>query len=57
MAVEERDVEVEGSPIRYLTAGMGPPLVLLHGASCVLPLYLPHPLKVSVRPNLLSLGR
>ena len=32
MAVEKRDVEVEGLPIRYLTAGMGPPLVLLHGA-------------------------
>src|SRR3712207_2241119 len=32
MAVEERNVEVDGLPIRYLTAGMGPPLVLLHGA-------------------------
>jgi pimeloyl-ACP methyl ester carboxylesterase len=32
VAVEERNVEVEGLPIRYLTAGTGPPLVLLHGA-------------------------
>jgi pimeloyl-ACP methyl ester carboxylesterase len=32
MAVEKWDVEVEGLPIRYLTAGTGPPLVLLHGA-------------------------
>jgi pimeloyl-ACP methyl ester carboxylesterase len=32
MAVEKRDVEVEGLPIRYLTVGSGPPLVLLHGA-------------------------
>ncbi len=32
MAVEKRDVEVEGLPIRYLTAGSGPPLLLLHGA-------------------------
>jgi pimeloyl-ACP methyl ester carboxylesterase len=32
MAVKKRDVEVEGLPIRYLTAGTGPPLVLLHGA-------------------------
>src|SRR3712207_6625481 len=32
VAVEKWDVEVEGLPIRYLTAGKGPPLVLLHGA-------------------------
>ena len=32
MAVEERNVQVEGLPIRYLGAGDGPPLVLLHGA-------------------------
>jgi pimeloyl-ACP methyl ester carboxylesterase len=32
MAVEERTVEVEGLPVRYLSAGAGPPLVLLHGA-------------------------
>ena len=32
MAVEERNVEVGGLPIRYLSAGAGPPLVLLHGA-------------------------
>lgn len=31
MAIEERNVEVGGSPTRYLTAGEGPPLVLLHG--------------------------
>ena len=30
--VEERHVEVDGMPIRYLAAGEGPPLVLLHGA-------------------------
>ena len=30
MAVEERKIEVEGTPIRYLMAGEGPPLVLLH---------------------------
>ena len=32
MAVEKWDVDVEGLPIRYLVAGEGPPLVLLHGA-------------------------
>ena len=32
MAVEEHNVEIEGLPIRYLAAGEGPPLILLHGA-------------------------
>lgn len=32
MVVEEHSIEVDGLPIRYLTAGTGPPLVLLHGA-------------------------
>jgi pimeloyl-ACP methyl ester carboxylesterase len=32
LTVEERNVEVDGLPIRYVVAGMGPPLVLLHGA-------------------------
>ena len=32
MAVEEHDVEIDALPIRYLAAGEGPPLVLLHGA-------------------------
>jgi pimeloyl-ACP methyl ester carboxylesterase len=32
VAVEEHDVEIEALPIRYLAAGEGPPLVLLHGA-------------------------
>src|SRR5215216_4493606 len=32
MIVQEREIEVEGLPIHYLTAGTGPPLVLLHGA-------------------------
>ena len=31
-AVETQTVEVGGLPIRYLSAGEGPPLVLLHGA-------------------------
>ena len=32
MVVEEQNVDVDGLPIRYLSAGTGPPLVLLHGA-------------------------
>jgi pimeloyl-ACP methyl ester carboxylesterase len=32
VAVEERNIEVDGLPIRYVTAGTGPSLVLLHGA-------------------------
>jgi pimeloyl-ACP methyl ester carboxylesterase len=31
VVVEERRTEAEGLPTRYLTAGKGPPLVLLHG--------------------------
>src|SRR5215211_3920158 len=31
-AVETQTVEVDGLPIRYLTVGEGPPLMLLHGA-------------------------
>jgi pimeloyl-ACP methyl ester carboxylesterase len=32
VAVEEQNVEIDGLPIRYLIAGEGPPMVLLHGA-------------------------
>jgi pimeloyl-ACP methyl ester carboxylesterase len=32
MVVEEHDTKFEGLPIYYLTAGTGPPLMLLHGA-------------------------
>src|SRR5918998_1877454 len=32
VTVEERSVAVDGLPIRYLGAGEGPPMVLLHGA-------------------------
>jgi pimeloyl-ACP methyl ester carboxylesterase len=32
VAVEEHNVEIDALPIRYLAAGEGPPLVLLHGA-------------------------
>jgi pimeloyl-ACP methyl ester carboxylesterase len=31
MIVEEQEIEVEGLPTRYLMAGEGPPLLLLHG--------------------------
>ena len=31
-AVEAHNVEVDGLPVRYLSAGEGPPLMLLHGA-------------------------
>jgi len=31
-SVEAQTVEIDGLPIRYLAAGEGPPLVLLHGA-------------------------
>jgi pimeloyl-ACP methyl ester carboxylesterase len=32
VAVEEQTVDLDGLPIRYLIAGEGPPMVLLHGA-------------------------
>ena len=32
MVVEEQNIDVDGLHIRYLSAGTGPPLVLLHGA-------------------------
>jgi pimeloyl-ACP methyl ester carboxylesterase len=32
VSIEEQNVEIDELPIRYLSAGEGPPLVLLHGA-------------------------
>jgi pimeloyl-ACP methyl ester carboxylesterase len=32
VVVEEHNIDVDGLPIRYLTTGTGPPLVLIHGA-------------------------
>src|SRR5919206_5271263 len=32
VTVEKQEVEIDGLPIRYLAAGEGPPLMLLHGA-------------------------
>lgn len=32
VSIEEQNVEIDGLPIPYLSAGEGPPLVLLHGA-------------------------
>jgi pimeloyl-ACP methyl ester carboxylesterase len=31
MVAQEREIEVQGLPTRYLTAGGGLPLLLLHG--------------------------
>ena len=30
MRVDEQNIDVDGLPVRYLVAGEGPPLVLLH---------------------------
>src|ERR687884_790880 len=32
VTVEKQEVEIDSLPIRYLIAGEGPPMVLLHGA-------------------------
>ncbi len=34
--VEEQTLDIGGLPVRYLTAGEGPPLVLLHALARVL---------------------
>lgn len=31
MVIEEQEIEGEGLPSRYLAAGEGPPVLLLHG--------------------------